>query len=229
MPYGSVREVRGTRGNLQEHAGLPAGCEDGKECLVPDEGHGCREKNGGKVVWRCIRDIQRGRKGLVPVRMAVVKDEDGNTCNIQHGRRGLVPVRMAAVKDEEGNTCNIQHGRKGLVPVRMAAVKDEDGNTCNTPEMQQQRWRRHFTKILNLQSEFSVEELDKVRQRPLKPAMAEIPSEEELQSALGKLKSGKAGGESGILPEMLKAVCWEEEFMKLLLELVKDVWRGKFL
>ena len=29
--------------------------------------------------------------------------------------------------------------------------------------------------------------------------MAEVPSEEELQSALGKLKSGKAGGESGIL------------------------------
>ena len=85
--------------------------------------------------------------------------------------------------------------------MRTEVVKDEDGNTCNTPEMQQQRWRRHFTKILNLQSEFSVEELDKVRQRPLKPAMAEIPSEEELQSALGKLKSGKAGGESGILSE----------------------------
>ena len=59
-----------------------------------------RGKNGGKVVWKCIRDIQRGRRGLVPVTTAV--------------------------------------------------VKDEDGNTCNTPEMQQQRWRRHFTKILNL-------------------------------------------------------------------------------
>ena len=51
--------------------------------------------------------------------------------------------------------------------------------------------------------------------------------EEELQSALGKLKSGKAGKKSGILPEMLKAVCWEEKFMKLLLELVKDVWRER--
>ena len=37
-----------------------------------------------------------------------------------------------------------------VVPVRTAAVKDEDGNMCNTPEMQQQRWRRHFTKIMNL-------------------------------------------------------------------------------
>ena len=40
-----------------------------------------REMNGGKVVWRCIRDIQHGRRGLVPVRTAVVKDEDANTCN----------------------------------------------------------------------------------------------------------------------------------------------------
>ena len=62
-----------------------------------------------------------------------------------------------------------------VVPVRTAAVKDEDGNMCNTPEMQQQRWRRHFTKILNLQSEFSMEELSKVRQRPLRPAMAAPP------------------------------------------------------
>ena len=43
---------------------------------------------------------------------------------------------------------------------------------------------------------------------------------------LGKLKSGKAGGEYGILPEMLKAAC-EEEFMDLLLELLGDVWRER--
>jgi hypothetical protein len=78
-----------------------------------------RGRNGGKLVWRCIRDIQRGRRGLVPTRSTI--------------------------------------------------VKDEDGNVCSTPEEQQQRWRRHFTKILNITSEFSMEELDAVRQRPLRP------------------------------------------------------------
>lgn len=29
----------------------------------------------GKVVWRFIRDIQHGRRGLVPLRMTAVKDE----------------------------------------------------------------------------------------------------------------------------------------------------------
>ena len=133
-----------------------------------------RGKNGGKLVWCCIRDIQRGRRGLVPV------------------------------KTEVG--------------------KDEDGNTCTTAKAQQERWRRHFTKILNIQSGFDVEESRKVRQRLPRPEMAEVPSEEELMSAVGKMRNGKAGGESGILSEMVKAACCDEEFLSKLLELVKDIW-----
>ena len=34
--------------------------------------------------------------------------------------------------------------------------------------------------------------------------MAELPSEEEVWDSVGKLKEGKAGGASGILPEMVK-------------------------
>ncbi len=32
--------------------------------------------------------------------------------------------------------------------------------------LKQERWRRHFSKILNIQSDFDVEELSRVRQRP---------------------------------------------------------------
>jgi len=55
--------------------------------------------------------------------------------------------------------------------------------------------------------------------------MTEPPSEEELEQAIGKLHSGKAGGKSGILPEIVKALCYEEAFMSSLLELTEDVWR----
>jgi len=133
-----------------------------------------RGRNGGKVVWRCIRDIQRGRRGLVPVKSAV--------------------------------------------------VQDENGNSCTTTEAQQERWRRHFSKILNVQSDFDMEELSRVRQRPTRSEMTEVPSEEEVMNAVAKLRNGKAGGESGILPEMVKAACCEEEFVNKLLDLVKDVW-----
>ena len=36
--------------------------------------------------------------------------------------------------------------------------------------------------------------------------------------AVGKLKNGKAGGESGILPEMVKAACCEPEFLDRLVQ-----------
>ncbi len=70
-----------------------------------------------------------------------------------------------------------------------------------------------------------MEELALVRQRGVRADMTAPPSEEELERALGKLKNGKAGGESGIIPEMLKAACESSEFFELLTELVEDVWK----
>lgn len=34
---------------------------------------------GGKNVWNRIRDMQHGRRGLVPSRSVTIKDEDGNS------------------------------------------------------------------------------------------------------------------------------------------------------
>ena len=110
-------------------------------------------RHGGKLVWRCIRDMQCGRRGLVPVKSAV--------------------------------------------------IRDETGQPCRTPQSTQQRWRRHFQEVLNMHSQFNAAEMEQVRQRPLRPHMAEPPSKEELLKAVGKLQNGKAGGCSGILPEMM--------------------------
>ena len=41
--------------------------------------------------------------------------------------------------------------------------------------------------------------------------MADLPTMEELIKAVGKLKAGKAGGSSGILPEMVKAACSDSD------------------
>ena len=73
------------------------------------------------------------------------------------------------------------------------------------------------------QGEFD-EKLQKARQRPLRPNMSALPSEEEIWGAIGKLKSGKAGGGSGILPEMVKADSCEEGFFHLLMDLVPAAW-----
>ena len=82
------------------------------------------------------------------------------------------------------------------------------------------RRRQHFTGILNVDSQFNHKELGKIRQRPMRPHFAEIPSMEELVGTVGKLKNGKAGGSSGIRPKMLKVACQNPGFMGRLLDLV---------
>ena len=46
----------------------------------------------------------------------------------------------------------IERGRRKLVSKRSTVVRDKEENTCTTLIHQQQRWRRHFTKVLNVQS-----------------------------------------------------------------------------
>lgn len=104
----------------------------------------------------------------------------------------------------------------------MDGERDGNGSPCTSLQEQQQRWRRHFTNILNIHD---AEELEKVRQRELRPEIAEPPTKEELEETVGKLKNAKAGGTSNILPEMVKAACCEDEFLDLLLDLVHTVWR----
>ena len=51
----------------------------------------------------------------------------------------------------------------------------------------------------------------------------------ELTAAIGKLKNGKAGDASGILPEMVKAGCSEEDFLDMMMDLVQTSWKEKMV
>ena len=59
------------------------------------------------------------------------------------------------------------------------------------------------------------------------PDIEQQPSVSELSKALGELKSGKAGGSSNILPEMVKVVGSDREFLELLLDLIYTVWEER--
>ena len=79
--------------------------------------------------------------------------------------------------------------------------------------------------MLNIHSQFSEEELCRVRQRPMRAELTDPPTEDEVWSVIGKLQSRKAGGASGILPKMVKATWCEDTFRCRLVELVEDVWK----
>ena len=84
-----------------------------------------REHFGGKRVWKCIRDMQ--------------------------------------------------HGCRGLMPSRVVTIVDENGEPCSSPSAQHQCWRRHFTTVLNVRSQYDTTAMDEVRQRKLTKILGRYP------------------------------------------------------
>ena len=121
----------------------------------------------------------------------------------------------------------MQGACRGLIPSRVITINDENGEPCSTPTTQQQRWRRHFTKVLNRRSQYESAEMEKVRQREVNEDLGRVPSATEVTRALAKLKSGKAPGSSEILPDMLKVGRGNEDFREMIVDLVKAVWEER--
>ena len=134
-----------------------------------------KKRFGGKEVWQCIRDLQRGHWGRMPM--------------------------------------------------KVVTVEGEDGRPCVTTAEQEERWRGHFSRVLNVQSEFDAAELEKVRQRLCDDSLSSTPNALEVAKALGKLKNGKAPGSSNILPEMVKAGKGNSEFVEILLDVMRTAWQ----
>ena len=118
---------------------------------------------------------------------------------------------------------DMQFGRRGSVPTKVVAIHDESGEPCSKPTEQHQPWRRHFTKVLNVRSQFDGAELAEVRHRETDADLGTVLASAEVAKALGKLKNGKAPGSSNILPEMLKAGGRVEEFTAMIADLVHRI------
>ena len=85
-----------------------------------------------------------------------------------------------------------------------------------------QRWYDHFTSILNVRSQYRQEVIDEMLAQSSRLEVDHPPTSDELSHALGHLKGGKAGGKTGILPELLK--CGGTEMQNRLLLLMQDIW-----
>ena len=89
----------------------------------------------------------------------------------------------------------MQHGRRGLLPCRTAVIDDEEGVLCSSKETQQRQWRRHFSKVLNLRSQFEEELTVGVSAtKGSEESIAGKSTKRGVKRALGKLKNWKAVG-----------------------------------
>ncbi|KAL8615669.1 hypothetical protein ACOMHN_034819 [Nucella lapillus] len=69
-----------------------------------------------------------------------------------------------------------------------------------------ERWREHFSILLNRPSTVSNEALDKIPQRPTLDSLDPPPSLEDVHKAIQQTSSGKAPGKDGIPAEIFKTV-----------------------
>ena len=131
----------------------------------------------------------------------------------------------AAVKDGRArwdSVRRLQQAHAGRRPTRPMAVMKEDGALTQGEEEVTTRWYQHFVKDLNTLIEYRDEVISDM---PLLPPAMELdlpPTEEELTQALDKLKMRKAGGKSGILPELILHGC--PELWERMLKMIRQVW-----
>ena len=77
---------------------------------------------------------------------------------------------------------------------RPSAVLKKDGDLTKGPDEVKSCWHRHFTKILNILSEYQEEVIADMPSQPTHWDLDGPPTAEEFESVLSKLKRGKAGG-----------------------------------
>ena len=111
-------------------------------------------------------------------------------------------------------------GRRPCIP---SAVRKEDGELTRGPTEVLQRWHQHFSRLLDQQGRFDEEVILQVPVVAPCSDFDEPPSLEELMTVLSKLRKRKAGGKTGILPELL--LCGGPVLHDRLLQLMQDVWR----
>ena len=109
-------------------------------------------------------------------------------------------------------------------PARPTRLIRRDGGMTNGPREVRAAWYKHFSSVLNIPSQYRQEVLDVL---PSLPPALEVdhlppPTLEELMEALRKMRRGKAGGRTGILPELL--LYGGAELQDRPLQLMTDIW-----
>ena len=85
------------------------------------------------------------------------------------------------------------------MPTRPKVVRNLDGKFCVTPGDNLQRWKQHFSTVLNTFTVFSEDMINSFPSYAVCAGMACVPFLQEVRDALSLIVGGRAGSVSGIL------------------------------
>ena len=161
--------------------------------------------------------------------MAIRESQRAIAKAVRHAKESWVKaVSLEAERSQTGGGAQWRCIRKlqtlhaGRQPTRVTSVQHEDGTLLTSATDIRDRWFRHFSGVLNIQSQFDPDVLAALGDEPLRMELDEPPSREEMVTAMHAMKAGKSGGASGILPEMV--ISGGRELHGRLLHLIQLVW-----
>ena len=119
----------------------------------------------------------------------------------------------------------LKHGLSKIKPSAERRMKKEDGSLSNSPEESAEVFSCHFEKLYNQTPTFDPSVIDLLEQRPVVQDCDHIPTDDEISDAIKRLKN--APGDSGICPQIWKALAKKEETFDILRRIITHFWESE--
>lgn len=137
-----------------------------------------------------------------------------------HAEKLAVEAENACLKGDIKTLYNITRQLSGKISQNEnLPVKDKNNNTLTKLEDQLDRWKEHFSEVLNRPPPTNPPILE---EGPTLNIETDKITENEVRKALKHLKNGKAAGIDGIPPEALKSM--NDTTIQYLLGLLNQIW-----
>jgi hypothetical protein len=147
----------------------------------------CRPEGEQTELKEIYKVAKRKSDRAVEAAKKAKSKEFANSLETVEGKQSIFKIAKQMVrknKDTFGGKC----------------LKDENGKTISGEENLKKRWKAYMEKLLNEENEWDeIVDADKIQ------GPQQMISHEEVKKAIKKMKSGKAGGPSGVVADMLKA------------------------
>jgi exonuclease III len=225
--------------------GLPTAKAFSKALVTAAE-HTCFEDDPAKSGW-----FAEARKTLTPLIEArnlaseALKElpSDDNAANFKKTRQelkratttakhrsefkkavGIMKTMRAKPREAWAKMRNLQAGHNSHHKIQQVLNFSQEGVKATNDKQNLEFACKHFEKVYNMDSSYDPSVVDDIPQYPDSPDFDQLPSFEELDSAISDMASLAAPGDSGLSPMAMKKL--PREMKLILLNIIHRYWNG---